>query len=222
MTLKTISELRADFRGGAPGFRFVFVIAVFVVNVARFAVFVIAVFVVNVSFFAVRVVAVGAVNVSGFAVVVRATGAVDVSGFAVRRARRDFAAENEESGDASDEQERERADGDEGRRGFRLIVVVLQFGHFGILGLFDFKFIVAFLIVFKARSTVNREFCANGDKAASKTLRINDLTTRRWEADKRRSTENRRTLGRKTRRNRRKFPFRSGGEASTKGRRNAT
>jgi hypothetical protein len=82
--------------------------------------------------------------VSGFAVVVRATGAVDVSGFAVRRARRDFAAENEEGGDASDEQERERADGDEGGRGFRLIVVVLQFGHFGILMSFDFSFIVAF------------------------------------------------------------------------------
>ena len=85
--------------------------------------------------FGVVVIAVFVVNVSGFAVVVRATGAVDVSGFAVRRARRDFTAENEEGGDASDEQERERADGDEGRRGFRLIVVVLQFGHFGILGL---------------------------------------------------------------------------------------
>ena len=132
------------------GFRFVFVfavlvvnasglvvrvIAVFVVNMARFAVFVIAVFVVNVSFFAVRVVAVGAVNVSGFAVVVRATGAVDVSGFAVRRAGRDFAAENEEGGDASDEKKRERADGDEGRRGFRLIVVEFLFGHFSVLNL---------------------------------------------------------------------------------------
>ncbi len=160
LTLKTIGELRADFRGGAPGFRFafvisvfviavfviavfvvnvagfsVFVVAVFVVNVAGFSVFVVAVFVVNVPFFAVRVVAVGAVNVTFFAAVVRAAGAVDVSGFAVRRARRDFAAENEEGGDASDEQERERADGDEGRRGFRLIVVVLQFGHFGILSL---------------------------------------------------------------------------------------
>jgi len=150
LTLNKIGELRADFRGGAPGFRFVFVFAVFVVNVAFFAVRVFAVFVVNVAFFAVRVfavfvvdvarfavrvVAVGAVDVSGLAVVVRATGAVDVSGFAVRRAGRDFAAENEEGGDASDEQKRERADGDEGRRGFRLIVVVLQFGHFGILSL---------------------------------------------------------------------------------------
>jgi len=148
LTLNKIGELRADFRGGAPGFRFVFVFAVFVVNVAFFAVRVFAVFVVNVAFFAVRVfavfvvdvarfavrvVAVGAVDVSGLAVVVRATGAVDVSGFAVRRARRDFAAENEEGGDASDEQERERADGDEGRRGFRLIVVEFLFGHFSVL-----------------------------------------------------------------------------------------
>ena len=150
MTLNTIGELRADFRNGLRGFRFVFVfavlvvnasglvvrvIAVFVVNMARFAVFVIAVFVVNVSFFAVRVVAVGAVNVSGFAVVVRAPGAVDGSGFAVRRAGRDFAAENEEGGDASDEKKRERADGDEGRRGFRLIVVEFLFGHFSVLNL---------------------------------------------------------------------------------------
>ena len=107
------------------------VFAVFVVNMAFFAVRVFAVFVVNMAFFAVRVVAVGAVDVSGFAVVVRATGAVNVAGFAVRRAGRDFAAENEEGGDASDEKERERADGDEGRRGFRLIVVMFQFGHFG-------------------------------------------------------------------------------------------
>ena len=156
--MNKIDELRADFRGGAPGFRFVlvFVIAVFVVNVPRFAVFVFAVFVVNVprfavrvfavfvvdvSGFAVRVIAVGAVDVSGLAVVVRATGAVDVSGFAVRRARRDFAAEDEEGGDASDEKERERADGDEGGRGFRLVVVEFLFGHFSVLNIewfFDF------------------------------------------------------------------------------------
>ena len=186
--MNKIDELRADFRGGTPGFRFVFVIAVFVVNVprfavfviavfvvnvarfavrvfavfvvnvARFAVFVFAVFVVNVSGFAVRVIAVGAVDVSGLAVVVRATGAVDVSGFAVRRARRDFAAEDEEGGDASDEKERERADGDEGGRGFRLVVVEFLFGHFSVLNVewfFDFSIVVAFLAVFKARSTVN-------------------------------------------------------------------
>ena len=150
MTLNKIDELRADFRSGAPGFRFVIVIAVFVVNAARFVVRVIAVFVVNAARFAVRVVAVGAVNVAGFAVrvvavgavnvaffavVVRATGAVDVAGFAVRRTRRDFAAENEEGGDASDEQERERADGDEGGRGFRLVVVEFLFGHFSVLNL---------------------------------------------------------------------------------------
>ena len=128
MALNKIDELRADFRGGAPGFRFVlvFVIAVFVVNVPRFAVFVFAVFVVNVPRFAVRV----------FAVFV-----VDVSGFAVRRARRDFAAEDEEGGDASDEKERERADGDEGGRGFRLVVVEFLFGHFSVLNIewfFDF------------------------------------------------------------------------------------
>ena len=149
MALKTIGELRADFRGGAPGFRFVFVIAVFVVDVSRFAVFVVAIGAVDVSRFAVIVIAVFVVDVSGFAVfvvavgavdvsvVVSATGAVNVSGFAVRRARRDFAAKNEEGGDASDEQERERADGDEGRRGFRLVVVVFRFGHFD-KAFFDF------------------------------------------------------------------------------------
>ena len=149
MALNKIDELRADFRGGAPGFRFVFVIAVFVVNVARFAVFVFAVFVVNVARFAVRVVAVGAVDVSGLAVVVRATGAVDVARFAVRRARRDFAAENEEGGDASDEKERERADGDEGGRGFRLVVVEFLFGHFSVLNVeWFFDFYILFQLTF--------------------------------------------------------------------------
>ena len=134
----------------------VFVVAVFVVDVSGLAVRVIAVFVVDVSGFAVRVVAVGAVNVSGFAVVVRATGAVDVSGFAARRAGRDFAAENEEGGDASDEKKRERADGDEGGRGFRLVVVVFRFGHMSVSSLsLNFCLIVTFLFVFKARLDVN-------------------------------------------------------------------
>ena len=160
MALNKIDELRADFRGGALGFRFVlvFMFAVFVVNVARFAVFVIAVFVVNVARFAVFVIAVFVVNMAFFAVRVVAVGAVDVSGFAVRRARRDFAAEDEEGGDASEEKQRERADGDEGGRGFRLVVGEFLFGHFSVLNIewfFDFLIAVTFLVVFKARSTVN-------------------------------------------------------------------
>ena len=164
MELKGINSLDAGFLSGLGDFRFVVVVAVFVVNVSGFAVVVVAIFV---------------VNVTDFAVVVSATGAVDVSGFAVRRSGRNFAAESEEGDDASDEQEGERADGDEGRRSFRLIVVVFFFGHFEFLGLsliFVERLIRSF---FNASTTIDREIYANGDKAASETRWSNDLKRKR-------------------------------------------
>ena len=117
----------------------VIVVAVFVVDVAGFGVIVVAVFVVNVAGFGVIVVAVFVVNVSGFGVIVSAVRAVDVSGFAVRGTGGNLAAEDEERKETSDEQEGERADGDE--RGRRFVSVRLV----GVVGLFR-HIVVSFLI----------------------------------------------------------------------------